>query len=418
MATASEQRADGKDRRLTLPDAVGTGLAATIGAGLFIVLAPAAASAGDHLIWAVLLGGAIAVANATSSIRLVATGRSQLGAHARVRDRLGVPWGHLAGWAHVMGSIAACAALAQTMGLHVLPDWSKIIAAVAVVAVLGLHLQGIERSPRGEQLIALLVVLIIIVFVTILLTTPPVLADAPRDPEGAGGPIGVVSAAGFVIFAFTGHLRLINLRDRIKDPAHTLPRAIALSLGIVIALHLLVTMALTHTLGTGWVAARQAPLAEAAEISAWPWFGPVLRITAVLAAGGVLLALVLSAAGDVALMARDRHLPTWLAERVGSSLVPRRALAVVAALTIVTVVLVDVRQAIAFAASCVLVHFALVHASAWTLDHRWSRRIVPALGLIGCLVVAVLLPWPSVVAAALVLLLGAVIGWVRHTTRE
>ena len=419
MATASEHPADGTDRRLlVLPGAVGTGLAATIGAGLFVVLAPAAATAGDHLVWAVLLAGALAVANAASSLRLMAAGRPRPGTHAPVRDRLGVPWGHLAGWAHVVASIAACAALAQTMGLHVLPDWSKIFAAVVVVAALGLHLQGIDRSARGEQVIALLVVVVVLVFVTILLTTPPVLTDAPRDPEGAGGPLGVVSAAGFVVFALTGHQRLVDLRDRVSDPARTVPRAIALSLGIVIALHVLVTVALTRTLGTGWLAAREAPLAEAAEISAWPWLGPVLRIAAVLAAGGVMMSLLLSAAGEVALMARDRHLPTSLAKRVGPSLVPRRAVVVVAALTLVSVVLVDVRQAIAFASSCVLVHFALVHASAWTLDRRWSRRVVPLLGVAGCLVVAVLLPWQSVVAAAVVLLLGATIGWVRHTTRE
>ena len=408
MATASEHPADGTDRRLlVLPGAVSTGLAATIGAGLFVVLAPAAATAGNHLVWAVLLAGALAVANAASSLRLMAAGRPRPGTHAPVRDRLGVPWGHL-----------ACAALAQTMGLHVLPDWSKIFAAVVVVAALGLHLQGIDRSARGEQVIALLVVVVVLVFVTILLTTPPVLTDAPRDPEGAGGPLGVVSAAGFVVFALTGHQRLVDLRDRVSDPARTVPRAIALSLGIVITLLVLVTVALTRTLGTGWLAAREAPLAEAAEISAWPWLGPVLRIAAVLAAGGVMMSLLLSAAGEVALMARDRHLPTSLANRVGPSLVPRRAVVVVAALTLVSGVLVDVRQAIAFASSCVLVHFALVHASAWTLDRRWSRRVVPLLGVAGCLVVAVLLPWQSVVAAAVVLLLGATIGWVRHTTRE
>nr|WP_257907051.1 hypothetical protein [Janibacter limosus] len=173
MATASEHHADGTDRRLLLPGAVGTGLAATVGAGLFVVLAPAAATAGDHLVWAVLLAGALAVANAASSLRLVAAGRPRPGTHAPVRDRLGVPWGHLAGWAHVVASIAACAALAQTMGLHVLPDWSKVFAAVAVVAALRLHLQGIDRSARGEQVVALLVAVVLVVFVTILLTTPP-----------------------------------------------------------------------------------------------------------------------------------------------------------------------------------------------------------------------------------------------------
>ena len=107
-----------------------------------------------------------------------------------------------------------------------------------------------------------------------------------------------------------------------------------------------------------------------------------------------------------------------IGQALASSLESTGLPVIVAAFVVVSIVLVDVRQAMAFASFCVLVHFALLHASAWTLDPRWSRRVVPALGLVGCLGVAALLPWQSVVAGVLVLLLGAVIGWVRHATRE
>ncbi|MDN5717909.1 MAG: APC family permease [Janibacter sp.] len=417
MPTSSGASTGSTSRRLSLPDAVGTGLASTLGAGLFVALAPAAASAGDHLVWAVLLAALVMSLNAASSLTLAATDRAALGTHTHVRDRLGAPWGHLAGWAHVVGAISACAALALTIGLHVLPDGSKVIGVVAVLAALGLHLQGIERSARAERMIAVLVVLVVLIFATVLLTTPPVLADAPVDPEGSGGPLGVAAASGIVLFAFVGHLRLVNLRAETASP-RTIHRAVAISLGVAIALYLLVTVALARTLGTGWVAARQAPLAEAAEISAWPWLGPALRIAAVLAAGGVLSSLVLAAAGDVATMARDRHLPAALASRHGPRQVPRRAVGVIAAFIIVSVVLVDARQAIGFASCCILVHFALVHASAWALEPGWRRRVIPSVGAIACVVMALLLPWQSVLAAVLVLLLGAIIGWVRHTTRE
>lgn len=419
MTTTSGSAQGGPSRRLGLLDAAGAGLAVTVGAGIFVVLAPAAASAGEHLIYAVLLAAVVAAANAASSIRLAATQRSPLGTHVHARSQLGVPWGHLSGWAFVVGKTSACAAIALTIGLHVLPNGSKIVAAVCVVAVLLLHLQGIERSQRAGRIIALLVVLLLLTFVAVLLITPPVLADAPpSSPEGSGSFLGVAQAAGFIFFAMCGHVRLVNLGDTVADARRTIPRAVALSLGVVIALLVLLTVGLSRTLGVGWVAARVAPLAEAAEISAWPWLGPALRVAAVLSAGGVLMGLMLLVAGTVATLARDRHLPTGLAVREGPKLIPRRATLVVAAFVIVSVVLVDVRQAIAFASFCVLVHFALAHASAWTLDTRWSRRIVPALGLLGCLGIAVLLPWQSVLAGVIVLAIGAVIGWVRHTTRE
>lgn len=419
MTTSSGHRQGAPSRPLRLPDAAGSGLASILGAGLFVVFAPAAAAAGDQLLPAALLASGVAILNTLASLRVARVNRGDLGTHIHVRDRLGVAWGHLSGWAFVVGSISACAALAMTMGLHMLPGWTKVVAIAAVLVLLGFALQGIEHSARWARLIALVVVLALLTFVIVLLGTPPVLADAPpSSPDGSGGVVGIGQGAGFFVFALAGHVGLVNLRSQIEDPSRTLPRAVALSLGTVIALLLLVTVGLSRTLGVGWVAARQAPLAEAAEISAWPWLGPLLRVCAVIAGGGVLIWALRATAGTVAAMARDRHLPTGLAVREGPQLLPRRAMIIVAAFVVVSVVLVDVRQAIAFASFCLLVHFALVHASVWSLEPRWSRRVVPTLGIVGCLGVAVLLPWPTVLAGVLVLLLGAVIGWVRHTTQE
>ena len=82
------------------------------------------------------------------------------------------------------------------------------------------------------------------------------------------------------------------------------------------------------------------------------------------------------------------------------------------------IVLVDLRGVIGFSSFCVLVYYAIANASAWTLDDGWLGRAVAAVGFIGCLLVAALLPWESVLAGAVVLAIGAFIGWARHTTRE
>jgi len=52
----------------------------------------------------------------------------------------------------------------------------------------------------------------------------------------------------------------------------------------------------------------------------------------------------------------------------------------------------DLRHAIGFSSFCVLAYYAIANASAWTL----GGRIVPALGVVGCVVVALALPLPSV----------------------
>jgi APA family basic amino acid/polyamine antiporter len=64
----------------------------------------------------------------------------------------------------------------------------------------------------------------------------------------------------------------------------------------------------------------------------------------------------------------------------------------------------------------VLSYYAVTNASALTLGEDEGRppRIVPVVGLIGCLVLAVFMPTPSIVAGVLV----SVFGIVYYVTRR
>ncbi|MCW1958202.1 MAG: amino acid permease, partial [Mycobacterium sp.] len=69
----------------------------------------------------------------------------------------------------------------------------------------------------------------------------------------------------------------------------------------------------------------------------------------------------------------------------------------------------DVRAAIGFSSFAVLLYYAIANASAWTLDRSRGSRLVPALGLAGCLLLAACLPPGSVLAGAAVLAAGAAV---------
>jgi basic amino acid/polyamine antiporter, APA family len=71
--------------------------------------------------------------------------------------------------------------------------------------------------------------------------------------------------------------------------------------------------------------------------------------------------------------------------------------------------LVDVRGAIGFSSFAVLLYYAIANASALTL----GRRVIPTLGLVGCLVLAFLLPISSVLIGAGVVAVGALAYAVR-----
>jgi len=88
-------------------------------------------------------------------------------------------------------------------------------------------------------------------------------------------------------------------------------------------------------------------------------------------------------------MADSGHLPRPLAKVDARSRVPLRAELLVGAIVVVAVLLLDLRGAIGFSSFCVLLYYAIANASALTLEDR--RRVLPALGLAGCLLLAVTL---------------------------
>ena len=407
------------DRRLGLREGVTLGLGSMIGAGLFAGFAPAAAAAGTLLLVAIVFAALVAAASAHSMVRLAAEHPGAGGVYIYGRARLGLPWGFIAGWAFVIGKTASCAVMAMVVGTHLWPDHPNFVAVLVVLAVLALNLQGLRRPERLARCVVTAVLALTLVFVVIMVLDPPVTADSPPPaPPDSGGVLGLLEAAGFLFFAFAGFARLAPFGDRVRDHRRTIPRAIAISLGTVLALYLLVGFALNDALGPGWVAAREAPLAEAAEISNWPWLGPALRVGGVLLVGGALLTLASGVSHIIRAMARDHHLPTFLGRADGPSQLPRRADAVVAASVLILIALIDLRGAIGYSSFLALSYYTIGNACAFTLDRSLLSKVVPTFGILASVAIAFLLPWESVAAGLITLAFGAFIGWVRWTTRE
>jgi APA family basic amino acid/polyamine antiporter len=135
----------------------------------------------------------------------------------------------------------------------------------------------------------------------------------------------------------------------------------------------------------------------------------VVRVGAAVAALGSLLSLILGVSRTTLAMARDRHLPHALAAVHPRFAVPHRAELAVGAIVAVVAAVADVRAAIGFSSFAVLVYYAIANASAMTL----GRRIIPSIGLAGCVLLAVLLPVGSVLVGAGVVLLGTIAYTIR-----
>ncbi|MFE2158010.1 APC family permease [Streptomyces lydicus] len=414
MAQADPAGAGGLKRRLGLFDAVTIGLGAMIGAGIFAALAPAAGAAGSGLLPALAGAAVVAYCNATSSARLAARYPASGGTYVYGRERLGAFWGYLAGWGFVVGKTASCAAMALTVGLYVWPGQAHAVAAAAVVALTAVNYAGVRKSAWLTRALVAVVLAVLTVVVTVCLTSRA--ADPVRLDPGAGATAGgVLRAAGLLFFAFAGYARIATLGEEVRDPARTIPRAVPLALGITLVVYAAVAVAALAVLGPTRLAGATAPLAEAVRAAGTPELVPLVRAGAAAAAAGSLLALILGVSRTTLAMARDRHLPAVLAAVHPRFHVPHRAELAVGAVVAVLAATADVRAAIGFSSFGVLAYYAVANAAALTLtaaEHR-PPRVVPVVGLAGCLVLAFALPATAVVAGAAVLAAGAAAYGVR-----
>ncbi|MCT1558491.1 amino acid permease [Helcobacillus massiliensis] len=406
-------------RRLGMVDAVTIGLGSMIGAGIFAALAPAAASAGSGLLIALAIAAVIAYANATSTARLAALHPRAGGAYVYGTERLGALPGFLAGWCFLIGKSASAAAMALTIGSAIAPDAARPIAAAAVIALTLLNTRGVQKSALLTRAIVagVLAALAALVAAGLLAALGGGGADGALlslgsdAPEGAGGVVGILGAAGLLFFAFAGYARIATLGEEVREPESTIPRAIITALGIALLVYALVAVTVLRALGAEPLAQSPAPLVDAARALGGTWLVWVMAAAMVVGSVGSLLGLILGISRTAFAMARDGRLPGALAAVHPRFGVPHRAEIAVGVVVCAALLVADLRHAIGFSSFGVLLYYAVANASALTLTKREAAgtKAIPAIGLVGCVLLVVFLPLTSIIAALLLIAVGVVV---------
>jgi basic amino acid/polyamine antiporter, APA family len=406
-------------RRLTTTDAVVVGLGAMLGAGVFAAPGPAAAVAGTWLLVGLALAAAVAYANATSSAQLAALYPESGGTYVYARERLGAYWGFLAGWSFVVGKTASLGAMALTFGAYLAPDLARPLGIAAIVAMTAINYRGVEKTARVTRIIVAVTLAALVVVVAAALLGGEA-SVGNLDADAPGGIWGVLQAGGLLFFAFAGYARIATLGEEVRDPERTIPRAIPIALGIVVAVYATVLTAALLAVGPTTLAEAPAPLAAAVEAGRWSGLAPVVRAGAVVAAAGVLLSLLAGVSRTALSMARRRELPGALDAVHPTHRTPYRAEVATAAVVAAIVLVADLRDAIGFSSFAVLTYYGLANASAWTLtdaERRWPRWLA-GLGVGLCVLLAFTLPLVAVVGGLVLLAAGTVVWMLTRSRRR
>ena len=411
-------------RRLGTVDAVVIGLGSMMGAGVFAAFGPAARAAGSALLIGLAIAGVIAYCNAVSSAQLAAAYPTSGGTYVYGRARLGAWWGFVAGWAFVIGKTASCAAMALTFATYAIPGssgatgptWAQRLVGIGgVVALVAVNYRGVSKTAALTR---------VLVACTLIALAIAVVAILVRGADGSnlGGwralgadadAYGVLQAAGLLFFAFAGYARIATMGEEVIDPKRTIPRAIPIALAITFAVYLVVGTSALLAAGPDALANSTAPLTTAARAAGAAYAVPVIRIGAVVASLGALLALIAGIGRTSLAMSRGGDLPRWFGGVHPRYRVPHHAELALGVVVSILVATTDLRGVLGFSSFGVLIYYAIANASAFTqpaADRRWPRA-VNVLGLIGCCVLAATLPPRSILPALAVLGVGVAGRW-------
>ncbi len=389
-------------RTIGVAGAAFMGLGSILGTGVFVSLGVVAGVAGAHAVLAVALAALVAACNGLSSAALAAAHPVSGGTYEYGHRLLGPRSGFTAGWMFLCAKSASAATAALGLAGYALELAGRapargervVLGLAGLLALTALVQGGLRRSDRANTAIVTVTLLALGAFVAAGL--PAALARggehlAPLLAPGAADVPGLLHGAALAFVAFTGYGRIATLGEEVRDPRRTIPRAVVLALALTTAVYLAVVVVATGAVGAPGFAAATGGTAAPLEVLARGFGAPgvawLVAIGAVTAMAGVLLNLLLGLSRVLLAMARRREVPGWLERVDPGSASPRRAVLAVAALVGGLVLPGDVRATWSFSAFTVLVYYAITNLAALRLPpgDRLVPRVVPALGLAGCL---------------------------------
>jgi APA family basic amino acid/polyamine antiporter len=387
-----EEKAGGDLRRdLGLLDAVGVGLGAIVGAGIFVVSGLAAGVAGPAFLVGLLLAGVAALCNALSSAQLAAA-YPRSGGTYEYGYRLVHPWlGFEAGWMFLASKLAAGGTVALGFASYLQRLWPAVplrpAAAAAVIALTIVNFFGVQKAGRLNTLIVGVTLLALLTFA---LAGIPAFRLSNLRPFAPRGALGALHAAALLFFAYTGYARIATLGEEVRDPGRTIPRAIVLSLGAALVLYLAVAFVAVGAVGAPALARTRSPLEVAAGALPLPGIRIVVAIGAVTAMLGVLLSQILGISRMMFAMARRSDLPAALGHVHSTYGAPDRGILLTGIILAALALLGTLQWIVAAASFTILVYYCLTNIAALRMKPE-DRRFPPwvaALGLALCLLLA------------------------------
>lgn len=385
-------------RRIGLTSAAALVVANAIGAGVFTTSGFALASLGrrDLVLWAWLVGGALALAGALSYGAVVRAFPESGGEYTLLTRTAHPSAGFLAGWISLLAGFSAPIA-AAALGLEAyVGGWLGLpagaIGSGAILLAAALHGVRLEPGIVLQNLAVGMKLLAIAAFVAFGLSrgaTPGALdlapsASTPFDP----GAFAVTLV--WISFAYSGWNAAIYIAGEVRDPGRNLMLALAAGTAVIIVAYTGLNLVFLWSAPVETLAGRADVAAVAARALGGPDLAAAVSILIALALWTSLSSMVLAGSRVIARMAADGVFPRRLAR---GERAPSAAVALQTGVALGVFWLADLATLLGYIGFTLGLCAAATIASGMALRHRAGPEALPMPGypwLSGAFVLATL----------------------------
>lgn len=311
-----------KKKSIGLWSAISIGVGGMVGAGIFSILGTACLIAGNAVYLSFSIAGIVALFSTYSYAKLGTRYPSAGGPVEFLVRSFGS--GILSGGFNILlwvGYILALALYARAFATYAMtffPNAPSILFNIFTTCIIVLFLLinfiGAKSVGRSELLIVAIKVCILILFAGIgLIFVKPKLLSLSVFPSVNN----IFFAAAIVFLAYEGFGLITNAAEDMEDPSKTLPKALYLSVIIVILIYISVSLAVIGNLPIPEIIkSKDFAMAEAAK----PFLGKIgftlIAIAALFSTSSAINATLYGGANVSYIIARDGELPEYFERKI------------------------------------------------------------------------------------------------------
>ena len=280
-------------RDLNLFQAISCGIGIIVGAGIYVLLGPAAALAGNAVWISFIISALLALFTGLSYAELNSLFPKDSGEYTYVKKTFNKKLAFLIGYTIFLGGSISAATVSLGFAGYLSSLINYNLVLLASLLLISMTIINLFSTKDLSYLNVLLTALQIIGLIFIVIMSLKYFGSVNylESPKGIKG---IFNASSLIFFAYIGFESLVKLSEETKNPKKIIPIALISSIIFATILYILVAISAISTLGYEVLSKSKAPLTDVISKSLGSEFSLIITIIALISTASTVLLILLA----------------------------------------------------------------------------------------------------------------------------